>query len=74
MAEQEQLRKLEGEIKLVEIEKKHKELLRQQRMEMEESKLAKRLEMLRPQSERKLAEARQRAAIMDMEEQGEIVI
>ena len=74
LAEQEQLRKLEGEIKLVEIEKKHKELLRQQRMEMEESKLAKQLEMLRQQSERKLAEARQRAAIMDMEEQGEIVI
>ena len=80
LAEQEQLRKLEGEIKLLEIEKKHKELLKQQRMEMEEIERAKRLEVLRQQSERELAEARQRAAMMDleaqleeqMEEQGEI--
>ena len=68
-AEQEQWRKLEGEIKLLEIEKKHKELLRQQRMEMEEIERAKRLETLRQQSERELAEARQRAAMMDLEAQ-----
>ena len=69
LAEQEQLRKLEGKIKLLEIEKKHKELLRQQRMEMEEIETAKRLEMLRQQSERELTEARQRAAMMDLEAQ-----
>ena len=69
LAEQEQLRKLEGEIKLLEIEKKHKELLRQQRIEMKEIERAKRLEMLRQQSERELAEARQRAAMMDLEAQ-----
>ena len=80
LAEQEQWRKLEGEIKLLEIEKKHKELLRQQRMEKEEIERIQRLETLRQQSERELAEARQRAALMDlevhleeqMEEQGEI--
>ena len=69
LAEQEQMRKLEGEIKLLEIEKKHKELLRQQRIEMEEIERAKRLEMLRQQSERELAEARQRATMMDLEAQ-----
>ena len=80
LAEQEQWRKLEGEIKLLEIEKKHKELLRQQRMEKEEIERIQRLETLRQQSERELAEARQRAALMDLEahleeqveEQGEI--
>jgi hypothetical protein len=80
LAEQEQWRKLKGEIKLLEIEKKHKELLRQQRMEKEEIERIQRLETLRQQSERELAEARQRAALMDleahleeqMEEQGEI--
>ncbi len=36
LAEQEQSQKLEGKIKHLEIEKKHKELLRQQRMAKEE--------------------------------------
>lgn len=80
LAEQEQWRRLEGEIKLLEIEKKHRELLRQQKMEKEEIERTQRLETLRQQSERELAEARQKAALMDleaeleeqMEEHGEI--
>ncbi|CAB3987693.1 ---NA--- [Paramuricea clavata] len=80
LAEQEQWRRFEGEIKLLEIEKKHRELLRQQKMEKENIERTQRLETLRQQSERELAEARQRVALMDleaeleeqMEEQGEI--
>ena len=68
---EEQWRKLEGEIKLLEIEKKHKELLRQQRLEKEEIERIQRLETLKQQSERELAEARQRAALMDLEAQVE---
>lgn len=80
LAEQEQCRRLEGERKLLEIEKKHREILRQQRLENEELEMSKRWETLKQQTDRELAEVRQKAALMEleaqleaqMEEQGEI--
>ena len=56
-------------MQLSEVEKKHKELLSQQKMEIQEIETAKSFETLRQQSKRELAEARQRAVMMDLEAQ-----
>ncbi len=69
LAEQEQRRVMEGELRLHEIEKKQRELARQQKLEEEELERCRRLEALKLETDRKLAEARQQAGLTSLEAQ-----
>ena len=65
-AEEENQRKVEAEIKILELERKQRELLRRQEVEEEQLKYTIRLESLKTEADSKLAEARKRAAIMEL--------
>ena len=66
-AEREKQRKIEVEMKMLELERKQCETARIQAIEEEELKSAIRLEALKAEEESKLAEARKSAALMDLE-------
>ena len=66
-AEEENQRKVEAEIKILELERKQRELLRRREVEEEPLKGTFRLESLKTEADRKLAEARKIAAIMELE-------
>ena len=67
LAEEERRRMIEGELKLLEIEKKQRELERQQKLEEEELHRLRKIETLKQETDRNLAEVRQQAALMDLE-------
>ena len=67
LAEEERRRMIEGELKLLEIEKKQRELERQQKLEKEELHRLRKIETLKQETDRNLAEVRQQAALMDLE-------
>jgi hypothetical protein len=69
LAENERNRVLEGEFRLQDIERKQSELETQQKLEDEELKRTKRMETLKQETDRELAEARQQAALASMEAQ-----
>ena len=66
-AEKERQRLIEGEIRLQELDRKQKELEIQQSLQEQELDRAKRLETLRQETDRKLAEAHQQAALLQLE-------
>ena len=66
-AEREKQRKIEVEMKMLELKRKQCETARIQAIEEEELKSAIRLEALKAEEESKLAEARKSAALMDLE-------
>ena len=69
LAEQEQRRVIEGELRLHEIEKKQRELAREQKFKEEELERSRRLEALKQDTDRKLAGVRQQAALTTLEAQ-----
>ena len=69
LAEDERNRVLEGEFRLQDIERKQRELETQQKLEEEELKRTKRIETLKQETDRELAEARQQAALANLEAQ-----
>jgi hypothetical protein len=69
LAEEEQRRVIEGELRLQEIEKKQRELARQQKFEEEQLERSRRLESLKQETDRKLAEVRQKAVLTTLEAQ-----
>ena len=69
LAEQEQRHVIEGELRLHEIEKKQRELAREQKFEEEELERSRRLETLKQETDRKLAGVRERAALTTLEAQ-----
>ena len=66
-AEQERQRRIEEEMKMLELKRKQRELARMQEAEEEELKAIIRLESLKTEADFKLAEARKAAAITDLE-------
>ncbi|KAL9963159.1 hypothetical protein ACROYT_G032334 [Oculina patagonica] len=66
-AEQEKQRRVEEETKMLELKRKQRELARMREAEEEELNAIIRLESLKTEADRKLAEARKTAAIMDLE-------
>ena len=68
LAEEEQRRAIEGELRLHDIEKNQGELTREQKLK-EELKRSSRLEVLKQDTDRKLAGVRQQAALMTLEVQ-----
>ncbi|XP_068713249.1 uncharacterized protein [Montipora foliosa] len=66
-AEEENQRKVEAEIKILELERKQRELLRRREVEEGQLKDTIRLESLKTEADSNLAEARKRAAIMELE-------
>jgi hypothetical protein len=69
LAEDERNRVLEGEFRLQDIERKQRELETQQKLEEEELKRTRRMETLKQETDRELAEARQQAALENLEAQ-----
>ena len=69
MAEQDKQRRIEAEMKIFALERKQGEITRQWEMEREEFERIKKLESLKMQAESELAQARSKAALMDLEAQ-----
>lgn len=69
LAEDERNRVLEGEFRLQDIERKQRELETQQKLEEEELKRTKLMETLKQETDRELAQARQQAALANLEAQ-----
>ena len=66
LAEEEQRRAIEGELRLHDIEKKQGELAREQKLKEEDLERSRRLEVLKQETDRKLAGVRQQAALMTL--------